>query len=51
MKQLRILTGAHSGAQVKLVPGEYRREPTTAPICVSPTGPKRASASHSTKPA
>lgn len=24
MKQLRILTGAHSGAQVKLVPGVYR---------------------------
>lgn len=24
MKQLRILTGAHSGAQVKLIPGAYR---------------------------
>jgi len=35
MKQLRILTGAHAGAQIRLIPGEYRigRE-DGADICV-----------------
>ncbi len=36
MKQLRILTGAHAGAQIRLVPGEYRIGPDdAADICVT----------------
>ncbi len=36
MKQLRILTGAHAGAQIRLAPGEYRVGPEDdADICVT----------------
>ena len=36
MKQIRILTGAHSGAQVRLTPGDYRiGTDDDADICVS----------------
>lgn len=36
MKQLRILTGAHSGAQVRLAPGGYRLGPDDdADVCIT----------------
>jgi type III secretion protein D len=36
MKQLRILTGSHAGAQIRLVPGDYRVGPDdAADICVT----------------
>lgn len=36
MKQLRILTGAHSGAQVTLAPGAYRLGPDdAADVCIT----------------
>lgn len=36
MKQLRILTGAHSGAQVRLSPGAYRLGPDDgADVCIT----------------
>jgi type III secretion protein D len=36
MKQLRILTGAHSGAQIKLGPGAYRLGPDDgADLCIT----------------
>ncbi|WP_147426733.1 type III secretion system protein [Trinickia fusca] len=36
MKQLRILTGAHSGAQIPLAPGDYRLGPDDqADVCIT----------------